>query len=77
MKINHMRKKILYNTETFYKAQKSVIKFFNDCTLIISEAKHASFHGKGLKILTPKKNASKITYTTCTSKSRQYIWKLA
>ena len=31
-----------------------VIKLFDDYSTIVSEAKHASFHEKGLKILTSK-----------------------
>ena len=38
-----------------FEAEKVVIKLFNDFSLNLSEAKHASFHGKGLKILTPQK----------------------
>ena len=38
----------------FYKAQEAVIKLFADYSTIVSEAKHASFYGKGLKILTTK-----------------------
>ena len=33
---------------------KKVIEFFDDYSTIVSEAKYASFHGKGLKILTAK-----------------------
>ena len=38
-----------------YEAEKVVIKLFNDCSPNLSEAKHACFHGEGLKILTPQK----------------------
>ena len=34
------------------------------------------FNHKQLKMLTLKTNTSKITNSTCTSKSRKYIWKL-
>ena len=37
-----------------YKAREKVIIFFGDYPPIISEAKYASIHGKGIKILTPK-----------------------
>ena len=37
-----------------YKAREKVINFFGDYPPVISEAKYASIHGKGIKILTPK-----------------------
>ena len=50
--INEKNKK--WNIKMFYKAQEAVIKLFADYSTIASEAKHASFYGKGLKILTTK-----------------------
>ena len=44
----------MYNTETLYKARNSVIKFFDDYSSIISEAKHKTYHGEGMKLLTFK-----------------------
>ena len=41
----------------FYKASNEAIKFFNDYTTVVSEAKNKARNktsGKGLKILTPK-----------------------
>ena len=37
----------------FYKSQERVIKLFDNYYAIVPEVKHKSFHGKGLKILTP------------------------
>ena len=37
-----------------YKARKNVIKFFDDYSSVVSEAKHEVTKGKGLKILTSK-----------------------
>ena len=37
-----------------YNAREIDIKLFDDYSTIVSEAKHASFHGKKLKILTSK-----------------------
>ena len=37
-----------------YKSREAVIKLFNNCSLIVSEAKYKTKHGKELKILTPK-----------------------
>ena len=38
----------------FYKARKKVIEFFDDYSLMVSEAKLKATKGKGLKILTSK-----------------------
>ena len=43
----------IYNIEMFYKARKEAIEFFDDYSLMISEAKNNT-SGKGLKILTSK-----------------------
>ena len=37
-----------------YKARKEAIKFYDDCYLMVSEAKNKATKGTGLKILTPK-----------------------
>ena len=37
-----------------YESQKKVINLFADYSMIISETRHASIHGKGLKIVTSK-----------------------
>ena len=37
-----------------YKARSNAIKFFDDYSSMVSEAKHKATKGKGLKILTPK-----------------------
>ena len=50
-----------------YKARSNVIKFLDDYSSVVSEAKHKATKGTGLKILTPKQ---KITNSTCTSKGR-------
>ena len=48
------QKNALYNIEMLYKARNEAIKFFDDCSLMISEAKNKATKGTGLKILTPK-----------------------
>ena len=51
------QKNALYNIDMFYKASNEAIKFFNDYTTVVSEAKNKARNktsGKGLKILTPK-----------------------
>ena len=48
---------MLYNIEMLYKARNEVIKFYDDYSLMVSEAKNEAKNktsGKGLKILTPK-----------------------
>ena len=37
-----------------YKARNEAIKFYDDYSLMMSEAKYRATKGKGLKILTPK-----------------------
>ena len=44
----------MYNNETLYKARNEAIKFYDDYSLIMSEAKIKAVKGEGLKILTPK-----------------------
>ena len=48
------QKNTLYNIETLYKAKSEVIKFYDDYSLMMSEAKTEASKGTGLKILTPK-----------------------
>ena len=44
----------MYNNETLYKARNEAIKFYDDYSSIMSEAKIKATKGTGLKILTPK-----------------------
>ena len=44
----------MYNIETLCKARREAIKFYDDYSLMISEAKTKVTKGTGLKILTPK-----------------------
>ena len=44
----------MYNIKTLYKARSEAIKFYNDYSLMMSEAKTKATKGTGLKILTPK-----------------------
>ena len=44
----------MYNVETLYKARSEAIKFYDDYSLMMSEAKTKATKGTGLKILTPK-----------------------
>ena len=47
-------KNALYNIETLYKARNEAVKFYDDYSLIMSEAKIKATKGKELKILTSK-----------------------
>ena len=44
----------MHNSEKLYKARNEAIKFYDDYSLIMSEAKTRATKGEGLKILTPK-----------------------
>ena len=53
------QKNTVYNIEMFYNAINEAIKFYDDYSLIMSEAKTKAKNqtsGKGLKILTPKQS---------------------
>ena len=44
----------MYNIEMLYNARNNAIKFYEDYSSMVSEAKHKATKGTGLKILTPK-----------------------
>ena len=44
----------LFNIEMLYKARNEAIKFYDDYSLMMSEAKVKAVKGTGLKILSPK-----------------------
>ena len=48
------QKNTFYNIERLHKAKSEVIKFYDDYSLMMSEAKTKATKGTGLKILTPK-----------------------
>ena len=48
------QKNTLYNIEILYKARKKAINFYDDYSLMMSEAKYKATKGKRVKILTPK-----------------------
>ena len=49
-----MQKNTLYNIEMFYKSMNEAIKFYDEYSSMMSEAKYRPTKGTGLKILTPK-----------------------
>ena len=55
-----MQKSTLYNIETLYKARNEAIKFYDDYSLMMSEANYRATKGTGLKILTPKQMLQKL-----------------
>ena len=48
------------NIKLPYDSQETVIKWFNDCSSIISETKYRTKHGEDLKILTPKQTLQRL-----------------
>ena len=44
----------MYNIEIVYKARNEAIKYYDDYSSIMSEAKYRATKGTGLKVLTPK-----------------------
>ena len=44
----------MYNIEILYNARNEAIKFYDDYSSMMSDAKYRSTKGTGLKILTPK-----------------------
>ena len=54
------KKNALYNTEMLYKARNEAIKFYDDYSLMASEAKNKATKGTGLKILAPKQMLKKL-----------------
>ena len=49
-----MQKNTLYNIEMLYKARNEAITFYDDYSLMMSEAKYRLTRETGLKILIPK-----------------------
>ena len=52
-----------------YKARNEVIKFYDDCSLMVSKAKTKAAKGTGLKILTPKQMLQRIPISLAQVKS--------
>ena len=48
------QKNALHNIDMLYKVRNEAIKFFDDYSLVLSEAKNKTTKGTGLKILTSK-----------------------
>ena len=49
-----MQQNTFYNIEMLCKARNEAIKFYDDYSSMMSEAKYRAAKGKGLKILLPK-----------------------
>ena len=56
-----MQKNTLYNIEMLYKARNEAIKFYDDYSSMMSEAKYRATKGTGLKILTPKQMLQRLS----------------
>ena len=59
----------MYNIETLYKGKIEAIKFYDDYSLIMSEAKTKASKGTGLKILTPKKMLQRLPIALAQAKA--------
>ena len=66
---------IIKKVKKLYNEREEVLDFYNNYARMVSDAKCKSIHGEGLNKKGLKK-ASEITNSTCTSKSRWYIWRL-
>ena len=68
------QKGVINNITRFYLSREEVINFFRDYVEMLSDAhynaKQTKTKGKGLKNINNQANASKITNSLCTSKSR-------
>ena len=49
-----MQKKYFVQYSKFYKSRNEAIKFYDECSPMLSEAKYKATKGTGFKILTPK-----------------------
>ena len=64
---NQKNKQTIYNIEMLYKARNETIKFYDDYSLMMSEAKSKAKQnetkGRGLKILTPSQMFQRLPIT--------------
>ena len=63
------------NIEILYNTRNKNIILFDDFFTIVPESKYKTFRGNGIEVWTSRETLQKIANSTCTSKSRQYIWK--
>ena len=63
------QKSELDNIETLFNLWHEVIKVYDGYSSLISETKPASFHGKGLKILTPKQMLQRLSIALAQGKA--------
>ena len=66
----------MYNVETLYKARSEAIKFYDDYSLMMSEAKTKATKGTGLKILTPKQMLQRLLIALAQKKKLVIIQKV-
>ena len=59
----------LYNIEMLYKARNEAIKFYDDYSLMMSEAKVKELKGTGLKTLTPKQMLQRLPIALAQAKA--------
>ena len=58
-----VQKNTLFNIEMLYKARNEAIKFYDDYSLMMSEAKVKAVKGTGLKLLSPKQMLESLPIT--------------
>ena len=63
------QKNTLYNVEMLYKARNEAIKFYDDYSSMMSEAKYKATKETGLKILTPKQLIQRLPISLAQVKS--------
>ena len=63
------QKNALYSIEMLYKARNEAIKFYDDYSSMISEAKNKATKGTGLEILTPKQMLQRLPIALAQAKA--------
>ena len=61
---------VIKNFQFIFYLRERIIDFYRDYSIFLSEVKCKVKHGKGSQNINPLTNASNITSSTCTSKSR-------
>ena len=57
---SEQQKSVLENIKLFYESRQAVVKLFNECSSIASEAKYKTKYGEGFEILTPKQKVQRL-----------------
>ena len=68
-----VQKYTLYNVEILYKARNEVIKFYDDYSSMMPEAKYRATKGKGLKIVIPKQMLQRLPQVIASNNSESLL----